>query len=41
MVVKVISDILYGVQLNQESSLKVVHHDHLKPCMSREHVDVG
>ena len=41
VVVKVISDILYGVQLNKESALKVVHHDHLKPCMSREQVDVG
>ena len=41
VVVKVISDILYGVQLNKQSPLKVVHHDHLKPCMSREQVDVG
>ena len=38
---EVISDILYGVQLNKESSLKVVHHNHLKPCISREQVDVG
>ena len=40
VIVEVISDVLYRIQLSADKPSKVVHHDHLKPCRLRGSVNV-
>ena len=40
VIVEVISDALYRIQLSEDKPSKVVHYDHLKPCRLRESANV-
>ena len=41
VVIKKLSEVVYVIQKSRRSKPLTVHHDHLKPCKTREEVDVS